>query len=278
MITLSQLGFGYGAQAPLFQNVSLTIPTGRCVALLGANGQGKSTLLKLLAGALTPKSGNLRVLDEIPRQRSPQLYQQLFFVPDQLELPPISGQRYLDRFGLFYPGFDAERCAQLLTRFEVDPSNTLTELSLGQCKKFYLAFALSSGCRLLLLDEPTNGLDIPAKAVLRDWIARHLDDEQTVLIATHQIKDIDASVDALLLLAHGGVHWFDLWELPKSVAQSIGPQAPEHSLYHESRAGLCHALVPARGTPPCEIDLELLFNAFHHNFTGMMVELEPEAA
>jgi len=103
MIQLSNLGFEYGAKAAVFRGLNLTIPAGRSVGILGANGVGKTTLIKLLAGLLSPTEGAVAVLERTPRRRETALYQNLYLVPEENALPAISAVAYIKRFSVFTP-------------------------------------------------------------------------------------------------------------------------------------------------------------------------------
>ncbi len=277
MINLNELRFDYGANATVFQGLTLNIPEGRSVGVLGANGVGKTTLIKLISGMLTPTSGQVKVLSTDPRQRDVALYQQLFVLPEESELPAISGRRYVRLFSVFYPSFDVNRCNDLLAKFDVDVNKKLTTMSLGQKKKFLVAFALSTGCKLILMDEPTNGLDIPSKAAFRDIVIQHQQDDQTLLICTHQVRDLDSIIDSVVMMNEEHAHWFDLGALPEKVAQFHGPE-PEGALFSEPRMGSRLSLVPVTDQSPTDIDLELLFNTFHNNYPGLMNVVSMEAA
>lgn len=270
MIHLQQLGFKYNAKTEVFKGLNLDIAEGRCVGVLGANGVGKTTLLKLISGLSKPSEGDIKVLGHRPRDRSPTLYQNLFLVPEEIDLPAISGSAFLKQFSVFYPKFDMAQCQAMLAKFDVDGSKTLTEMSLGQKKKFMVAFALSSGCQLILMDEPTNGLDIPSKAMFRDTVVAHQGDDQTILICTHQVKDLETIIDSVVLMNNNSAHWLDLGELPNKISQVVGAAHSGEALHSETRLGNQLSLIQGRSPQPTDIDLELLFNTFHNNYDGLM--------
>jgi len=276
MIQLSNLGFEYGAKAAVFRGLNLTIPAGRSVGILGANGVGKTTLIKLLAGLLSPTEGAVAVLERTPRRRETALYQNLYLVPEENALPAISAVAYIKRFSVFYPKFDHRQCTELLARLSVDDGKKLTALSLGQRKKFIIAFALSTGAQVLLMDEPTNGLDIPSKALFRESVIAHQTAEQTVLICTHQVRDLESIIDSVVMMNQGSAHWFDLAELPNYISQVQGPVTSGTVLHSELRLGSPVSLVAGGHEQPTEIDLELLFNAFDQNYSGLMAAVAQE--
>jgi len=278
MIQLNELGFDYGAKSPVFQGLTLNIPAGRSVGVLGANGVGKTTLIKIISGMLTPTQGSANVLNFTPRKREIALYQNLYVVPEESELPPITGRRYIKQFSVFYPNFDQTRCEMLLNKFDVDADKKLTAMSLGQKKKFSVAFALSSGCQLILMDEPTNGLDIPSKALFRDIVIEHQTEDQTLLICTHQVRDLESIIDSVVMMNEQKAHWFDLGELPNKLSQVFGPVDESTVLHSELRMGGSISLVEGGLPQPTDIDLELLFNTFHNNYQGLMTVVNKDGA
>ena len=277
MITLSDLGFSYSGKSKVFSGLSLAIPAGRSVGILGANGVGKTTLIKLLAGLVSPTQGSLTVLGFNPRQRQASFYQDLFLVPEESELPPITGNQYLAKFSVFYPNFNQEQFRNLVRQFDVDSTKRLTKMSLGQKKKFLLAFAMASGCRLILMDEPTNGLDIPAKTQFRDMVVKHQSDEQTFLICTHQVRDLDSIIDSVVMMNEQHAHWFDLGALPDVISQVINPAEDQAVLYTELRMGSHVAIVEGGRPQATDIDLELLFSSFHNNYQGLIKAITKES-
>lgn len=196
VIQAQNVRFSYGSH-PLFKGLSFTLPAGSITGLLGKNGEGKTTLLKLLSGLLLAKGGSLTVLGHSSRERSVPLLQEVYYLPEEVQLPATSATQYLDGAGQFYPNYDATLARQLLKDFDVPPTNNLRRLSMGQKKKVALVLALSLRVPLLLLDEPTNGLDIPSKSKFRQLLVQHISDEQTVLISTHQVRDLEQMIDRL---------------------------------------------------------------------------------
>ena len=171
--------------------------------MLGKNGSGKSTLLHLVCGLLRPQQGLLEVNGYIPQERHPDFLADIYLVPEEFALPSSTIEAYTRAYMPLYPAFDHDKLEMLLTEFELKPSDRLHKLSHGQRKKFLIALALSSNCKLLVLDEPTNGLDIPSKSLFRKMLVKSVSDEQLVLISTHQVKDIDTILDDVLVLDAG---------------------------------------------------------------------------
>jgi ABC-2 type transport system ATP-binding protein len=277
MINLNNLGFKYGKKSTVFSGLSLSIPQGRSVGVLGANGVGKTTLIKLIAGLVSQTDGDLSVLGFTPRDRETDFYKNLYVVPEESELPPMKAAHYVDQFSVFYPQFDHQRFHDLAGHFKTDVQKKLNEMSLGQKKKFIIAFAMSTGCQLVLMDEPTNGLDIPAKAQFRDIVVKHQSDEQTFLICTHQVRDLDSIIDSVVMMNDQHAHWFDLSQLPDKISQVNTVTNPEAVLYSETRMGTELAIIEGGLPQATDIDLEMLFNTFHTNYEGLIAAVNKEA-
>ena len=201
MIQIQDLSYKYsGASENVFDGLSLEFGEGRIYGLLGRNGVGKSTLLYLMSGLLMPRQGRIVIDGQEPRLRQPSLLEEVCFVPDEFALPGISLSQYVKFYGRMYPRFSQEVFDDCLRDFEMTDVKRLGELSLGQKKRVMVSFALATRCSLLLMDEPTNGLDIPAKNLFRKLVARHMADGQTIVVSTHQVHDVDALLDHIVIM------------------------------------------------------------------------------
>lgn len=204
MIAISDLSYRYG-KTPVIENWDLELAAGGLYGLLGLNGAGKTSFLKLLAGALIPSKGTIRVFGREPSKRSFEHLSELVFVPE-VPLPFASSpRRWLKQYRPFRPAMDVAYWEALLERFAIDPDQTLSKLSFGQRKKFFIASALACGARTILLDEPTNGLDIPSKAEVRRILAEFVGPERIVVISTHQVRDLEAVMDPYIVVSKGHV-------------------------------------------------------------------------
>lgn len=277
MINLNNLGFQYGKKSTVFSGLTLSIPSGRSVGVLGANGVGKTTLIKLIAGLVSQTDGDLSVLGFTPRSRDTEFYRELYVVPEESELPAMKAAHYVNLFSVFYPNFDHQRFQELAQLFDIALNKKLNQMSLGQKKKFMIAFAMSTGCQLILMDEPTNGLDIPAKAQFRDTVIRHQSEEQTFLICTHQVRDLESIIDSVVMMNDQHAHWFDLNQLPDTISQVNTVINSEAVLYQEKRMGHDVAIVAGGQPQATDIDLEMLFNTFHTNYEGLIAAVNKEA-
>ena len=199
MIHLSNVSFAYQKQR-LFQKLELSLSSGHIYGLLGRNGAGKSSLLRLICGLLFPDSGSVMVASMTPVRRKPAFLQQLFFIPEEIYLPDVSISRYERTYAPFYPKYNPEQFRYYLKEFDVDAEARLPSLSFGQKKKVLIAFALGCNTRLLIMDEPTNGLDIPSKSKFKKMLASVTTDDKLILVSTHQVQDLENLIDSLVIL------------------------------------------------------------------------------
>ena len=206
MLQVENISFSYRrGKKEVLSDFSLSLEKGRVYGLLGKDGAGKSTLIYLMSGLLTPKHGKVMYHDTDVRRRLPITLQDMFLVPEEFELPPISLVSYIELNGNFYPRFSKEDMVKYLHFFEMDLDTDLGALSMGQKKKVFMSFALATNTSLLLMDDPTNGLDIPGKSQFRKFIASGMSDDKTIVISTHQVRDIDKVLDLVLIMDNSHV-------------------------------------------------------------------------
>lgn len=265
MITVENLSFLYRkSKRAVLHDFSLSLEKGRVYGLLGKNGAGKSTLLYLMSGLLTPKSGKVVYHDVDVRRRLPITLQDMFLVPEEFDLPPVSLISYIELNSPFYPRFSKEDMVKYLHYFEMDINIDLGALSMGQKKKVFMSFALATNTSLLLMDEPTNGLDIPGKSQFRKFIASGMTDDKTILISTHQVRDIDKVLDHVLIMDNSRVL---LNESTMSICdklfftESENRELLQSSLFSTPSIQGNFLLLPNESGEDSEINLELLFNA-----------------
>ena len=265
MITVENLSFLYRkSKRAVLHDFSLSLEKGRVYGLLGKNGAGKSTLLYLMSGLLTPKSGKVVYHDVDVRRRLPITLQDMFLVPEEFDLPPVSLISYIELNSPFYPRFSKEDMVKYLHYFEMDINIDLGALSMGQKKKVFMSFALATNTSLLLMDEPTNGLDIPGKSQFRKFIASGMTDDKTILISTHQVRDIDKVLDHVLIMDNSRVL---LNESTMSICdklfftESENRELLQSSLFSTPAIKGNFLLLPNESGEDSEINLELLFNA-----------------
>lgn len=199
MITFKDVCFSYRRNVPVLSHLSLQIEPGTVCGLLGRNGVGKSTMLYLTAGLLRPRSGQVLCNGYIPSDRQVNFLNDIFIVPEEFDLPPISLDEYVRINSVFYPKFNLDLMHSILEIFALPGNINLGALSLGQKKKAFLSFALACNTSILLLDEPTNGLDITAKRMFRAAITAAMTDDKTIIISTHQVYDVENILDHVVI-------------------------------------------------------------------------------
>ena len=199
MIAFIDVCFSYRRNVPVLSNLSLQIEPGTVCGLLGRNGVGKSTMLYLTAGLLRPRSGQVLCNGYIPSDRQVNFLNDIFIVPEEFDLPPITLDEYVRINSVFYPKFNLDLMHSILEIFALPGNINLGALSLGQKKKAFLSFALACNTSILLLDEPTNGLDITAKRMFRAAITAAMTDDKTIIISTHQVYDVENILDHVVI-------------------------------------------------------------------------------
>ena len=265
MVELKGLRFGYGRE-PLFRDADLSLRPGAICGLLGLNGAGKSTLLRLIAGLLFPSSGRVSVLGHEPARRKPAFLSSLFVLPEELNVPGITDREYVAARASFYPDFDGPRLERHLEELEVPRGRKLSSLSHGQQKKFLLSFGLATNATLLMLDEPTNGLDIPSKGLFRRLVAEALEDDRIFLVSTHQVRDVEALIDSILVLHEGEVLFHEsVSEVSNRTRFAVDSSRPDERsaglLYAEATVGGFASVWMDANAGDGHIDLEMLFKA-----------------
>lgn len=265
MIEVNNIQFNYpGQKERVFDDFSLRLEENKIYGLLGKNGTGKSTLLYLIAGLLRAQKGSVRINGIDTWRRDVNVLQDVFLLPEEFDLPAMSLSRYVANNAVFYPNFSKQTLDACLRDFELESDLDLKALSMGQKKKVFMSFALAANTKLLLMDEPTNGLDIPSKSQFRKTVAQNMSDEQTIIISTHQVHDVESLLDHILMLNQHelllNATVADIME--KYIFEYRQPDQMEDVLYAEptlqGNAVMAHR---KEGDAETQVNLELLFNA-----------------
>ncbi len=260
MITFKHVSFGYRG-GRLFDDLNLDLKRGAIYGLLGKNGAGKTTLLKLMAGLLFPKKGEISVLNRIPRKREPGFLSQVFVLPEEFDLPRMNMDEYARAYGGFYPDFSREQLTNLMRELEVPEVQKFHQMSFGQKKKAYIAFAIACNTPLLIMDEPTNGLDIPSKSSFRRVIASVANEERTIIVSTHQVRDLDQLIDSVVVLDGSEILLNATTAEITDKLQFVHLEENDPALYAEQTIhGRWGVQVNDSGAES-PLDMELLFNA-----------------
>lgn len=265
MIKVNNLAFSYGKDQVL-KNINLTLEDGKIYGLLGENGVGKTTLLTLLCGLKKAQVGSIDTDGANPYDREPSLLEQMFYLPD--DVAPIYDKAYFwaRSRGKFWSNFSLDKFVEIMNDFENDVNQKLSAMSTGQLKKTYISFALACSTKYLFLDEPTNGLDIPSKSQFRSSILKYTSEDSTIVISTHQVRDLENVIDPIIILDRQDVLLnTSLEEISRKLFFDYGTELHQESLYSEQLPGGFIQVYPNVRNQDSKVNIEALFNAVHKN-------------
>lgn len=266
MIDIHSLAFSYrkGKGTPVLDRLDLRIPSGHIYGLLGPNGIGKTTLLHLLSGLKKPQMGEIRIDGNNPFDRHPSFLEHLAFVPD--EMPGIREEPvdYALSRGRFYPAFSPDLFRSLLSVFNVDSAKRISAMSYGERKKTYIAFHIACQNTYLFLDEPTNGMDLSSKALFRKALAAHSKEDSTILIATHQLADIEDIIDSVIILDRKGeVLCLPIDEIGRRLRFEYDTVTRQDAVWTERLPSGCVQICPNPERAETRCHIGALYNAFY---------------
>ena len=263
MIQIQNLGFSYG-NFPVLNNINLQLEEGRIYGLLGENGVGKTTLLTLLCGLKKPQTGSIIIDSHNPYKREPSFLTESYYLSDEVAQMNMSAQEYAKSYGKFWEKFQIEKFLEIMGIFENDPAQKMNKMSCGQLKKTWISFALACNTRYLFMDEPTNGLDIPSKAQFRKAVTKYTSEDSTLLISTHQVRDLENIIDPIIILDRQDVLLnATLEEIAAKLYFDYGTEKIEGALYSELvPGGNVQVLLNSTGEES-KVNIEALFNTVH---------------
>lgn len=265
MIEIKDLAFSYG-KTPILKSITTTLEEGRIYGLLGENGVGKTTLLTLLCGLKKVCSGSITTDGENPFDRTPTLLQNQFYLPDEVLPVAMKAECFAKERGAFWPDYDHAKFLEIMKEFENDPAKKMNQMSAGQLKKTYISLALACGCKYIFMDEPTNGLDIPSKTQFRSAIMKYTSEASTIVISTHQVRDLENIIDPIMILDRQDVLLnATVEEITGRLYFDYGTQLHPESLYSEQLPGGFIQVYPNTTGEDSKINVEALFNAVHKN-------------
>ncbi|MGW4213579.1 ATP-binding cassette domain-containing protein [Lentzea sp. NPDC004789] len=203
VISVSGLRKAFGRTTAL-DGLDLTVRAGEVHGFLGPNGAGKTTTLRILLGLLRADAGSVTLLGGDPWRDTATLHRRLAYVPGDVTLwPNLTGGEVIDLLGRLRGGLDARRRAELLDRFELDPTKKGRAYSSGNRQKVALVAALASRAELLVLDEPTAGLDPLMQAVFEDCVEQERREGRTVLLSSHVLAEVEKVCDRVSIIRQG---------------------------------------------------------------------------
>ena len=202
-VVVSGLVKDFGTTRAL-DHLDLTVRTGEVHGFLGPNGAGKTTTIRILLGLLRASGGHATLLGGDPWRETAALHRRLAYVPGEVNLwPNLTGGEVIDLLAALRGGLVASRRADLLERFELDPTKRIRAYSKGNRQKVALVAAFASDVELYLLDEPTSGLDPLMETVFQDVVREVRGQGRTVLLSSHILSEVEALCDRVTIIRNG---------------------------------------------------------------------------
>ena len=187
----------------VLKDINFTIPKGKIIGLLGKNGMGKTTIIKLINDLLTPTSGEVLVKGEKPGVESKK---SISFLPERTYLDKsLNVKQVFNYFLDFYDDFNLEKARKLLKDLNLEEDDSLSKMSKGMLEKLQLVLVMSRDVELYVLDEPLGGVDPATRDYILDTILSNFCEGASVLISTHLISDIERILDEVIFVDHGQV-------------------------------------------------------------------------
>lgn len=202
LLQFNNVSKSYGAKQAL-HDVSFSLPKGKIVGLLGPNGSGKTTIMKLINGLIQPTSGTVLINNEPPGVASKQA---ISYLPDRTYLNNwMKVKDTFDMFSDFYLDFDRQRAEEMLKNLNIDASASLKSLSKGTLEKVQLILVMARKAQLYLLDEPIAGVDPAARDYILQTILNNYGEESTILLSTHLITDVESIFEEVIFVKNGAI-------------------------------------------------------------------------
>ena len=188
---------------PILKDINLKIPRGKIIGLLGKNGMGKTTLIKLINDLLTPTSGEILINGENPGVKSKEI---ISYLPERTYLDKeMTIKQVLKYFEEFYKNFDKQKAVKLLEDLNLDINKKISKMSKGMQEKLQLILVMSRNSELYILDEPLGGVDPATRDYILDTILSNFSEGASVIISTHLISDIERILDEVIFLDKGEI-------------------------------------------------------------------------
>jgi ABC-2 type transport system ATP-binding protein len=187
----------------ILTDVSFTIEPNKIIGLLGKNGMGKTTIIKLLNGLLTPTSGEILINNEAPGVNSKKI---ISYLPERLCLDrTMNISQVIDFYVDFYSDFNKETAFRLLEDLNLSPIDNLNKMSKGMIEKLQLILVMSREADLYVLDEPLGGVDPATRDYILDTILSNFKNGASIIISTHLIQDIERILDDVIFVDKGKI-------------------------------------------------------------------------
>lgn len=202
LLEIKNLYKNYGEKQAL-NNITLTVPRGKIIGLLGKNGTGKTTLIKLINGLLTPTEGEIIFEGE---KIGPQSKLNIAYLPERTCLDKsMTINETLKFFKEFYSNFDIDKAKDLLKKLDLDENQKIIKMSKGMQEKVQLVLVMSRKADLYILDEPLGGVDPATRDYILDTILTNFNEGASIIISTHLISDIERILDEVIFIDKGEI-------------------------------------------------------------------------
>ena len=187
----------------ILKDINLKIPRGKIIGLLGKNGMGKTTLIKLINDLLTPTSGEILINGEKPGVKSKEI---ISYLPERTYLDKeMTIKQVIKYFEEFYKNFDTQKAIKLLKDLNLDINTKISKMSKGMQEKLQLILVMSRNAELYVLDEPLGGVDPATRDYILDTILSNFSEGASVIISTHLISDLERILDEVIFLDKGEI-------------------------------------------------------------------------
>ena len=202
LLEIKHLNKSYGDKKVL-KDINLSITSGKIIGLLGKNGTGKSTLIKLINDLLTPTSGEILINGEKVGVESKKI---ISYLPERTYLDKtMTVEKVIEYFEDFYDNFDSKKAKKLLKDLDLDIEQKLSKMSKGMQEKVQLVLVMSRKADLYILDEPLGGVDPATRDYILDTILSNFNEGASVIISTHLISDIERILDEVIFIDKGKI-------------------------------------------------------------------------
>ena len=202
ILKCNALSKAYGSIQAL-NNVNMTLESGRIVGLLGPNGSGKTTIIKLINGLLTPDAGQVTICGLSPSPESKAL---VAYLPDRNALPDyMTASQLMDIYEDFFEDFDRRKAEAMVDDLGINRKQTMKKMSKGTKEKLQLCLVMARQAEVYLLDEPIGGVDPATRDYILRTIISNYNENAVVLISTHLISDVESVLDDVVFLKDGRV-------------------------------------------------------------------------
>lgn len=245
--------------------LDLEVATGEVHGFLGPNGSGKSTTIRILLGLLRKSGGDAELLGGDPWKDAVSLHKRLAYVPGEVNLwPNLSGGEAIDLLGKLRGGINVSKRAELLERFQLDPTKKIRSYSKGNRQKVAIVAALASDVELYIFDEPTSGLDPLMESVFQSYVKEAKAAGKTVLLSSHILAEVEALCDRITIIRNGQtVQSGSLAEMRHLTRTSVKAVTSQKATGLDTIPGV-HALSHENGTVAFEVETDNLDEALTH--------------